>query len=147
MNEEPQRQQTERVVPKGDDGREGTGGPVCLWNTLCRRKLPGTRRNSSGGWQKRRVKPATSIARRSRPSDRSESGYGKPLRRRGPRPRVRAPQARRLGSRPRTRIKRWWTAVLATADALNATLEQMKVVEEMRRTLRELRAVNKLEPN
>jgi len=32
--------------------------------------------------------------------------------------------------------------VRATADSLNATLEQMKVVEEMRRTFRELRDAN-----
>ncbi len=38
-------------------------------------------------------------------------------------------------------------AVRATADALNASLEQMKVVEEMRRTLREIRAVNTLDSN
>ena len=38
-------------------------------------------------------------------------------------------------------------AVRATADALNASLEQMTVVEEMRRTLREIRDVNKLDSN
>jgi hypothetical protein len=38
-------------------------------------------------------------------------------------------------------------AVRATAATLNASLDQMKVVEEMRRTLREIRDVNKLEPN
>jgi hypothetical protein len=37
--------------------------------------------------------------------------------------------------------------VRVTADALNASLEQMKVVEEMRRTLRDIRAVNKLDSN
>ena len=108
------------------------GRPVCLWKTLCRRKLPGTRRNSSGGWQKRRVKPATGIARRSRPSDRSESGYGKPLRRRGPP----AEGARTAGEEARVATEDAHQAVVdavrATADALNATLEQMKVVEEMR---------------
>ena len=36
-------------------------------------------------------------------------------------------------------------AVRATADTLDASLEQMKVVEEMRRTLREVRDVNKLD--
>jgi cell fate (sporulation/competence/biofilm development) regulator YmcA (YheA/YmcA/DUF963 family) len=35
-------------------------------------------------------------------------------------------------------------AVNATAEALEATLKQMHVVEEMRRTLREIRDVNKL---
>ena len=35
----------------------------------------------------------------------------------------------------------------ATADALNASLEQMKVVEEMRRTLRAARDVNTLDSN
>ena len=35
----------------------------------------------------------------------------------------------------------------ATADSLNATLEQMKVVEEMRRTLRDIRDVHKLDYN
>ena len=34
--------------------------------------------------------------------------------------------------------------VRATADSLNASLEEMKIVEEMRRTLREIRDVNKL---
>jgi len=38
-------------------------------------------------------------------------------------------------------------AVRATADALNASLEQMQVVEDMRRTLREIRDVNKLDSN
>jgi cell fate (sporulation/competence/biofilm development) regulator YmcA (YheA/YmcA/DUF963 family) len=37
--------------------------------------------------------------------------------------------------------------VHATADALQATLEHMKVVEEMRRTLRDIRDVNKLDSN
>jgi hypothetical protein len=36
-------------------------------------------------------------------------------------------------------------AVRATAETLHASLEQMKVVEEMRRTLREIRDVNKLD--
>jgi len=35
----------------------------------------------------------------------------------------------------------------ATADILNATLEQMEVVEEMRRTLRDIRDVHKLDSN
>jgi hypothetical protein len=35
-------------------------------------------------------------------------------------------------------------AMRATADTLDASLEQMKVVEEMRRTLREVRDLNKL---
>jgi hypothetical protein len=38
-------------------------------------------------------------------------------------------------------------AVRATADTLNATLEHMKVVEELRRTLREIRDMNKLDSN
>jgi hypothetical protein len=38
-------------------------------------------------------------------------------------------------------------AFRATTDTLNASLEQMKVVEEMRRTLREIKDVNQLEPN
>jgi hypothetical protein len=37
--------------------------------------------------------------------------------------------------------------VRATADSLNATLEEMKVVEEMRRTLRETKGLNKLDSN
>jgi hypothetical protein len=37
-------------------------------------------------------------------------------------------------------------AVRATADT-QATLEQMNVVEEMRRTLREIQDVNKLDSN
>ena len=32
-------------------------------------------------------------------------------------------------------------------EALHATLEQMKAIEEMRRTLREIRDVNKLDSN
>ena len=35
----------------------------------------------------------------------------------------------------------------STTDALNASLEQMRVVEDMRRTLREIRDVNKLDSN
>jgi hypothetical protein len=38
-------------------------------------------------------------------------------------------------------------AVRATADAMNASLEQMEIVEEMRRTLREIKDVNKLDSN
>jgi hypothetical protein len=38
-------------------------------------------------------------------------------------------------------------AVRATADARNASLEQMRVVEDMRSTLREIRDVNKLDSN
>jgi len=37
--------------------------------------------------------------------------------------------------------------VRATADSLNTSLEQMKLVEDMRRTLREIRDVNKLNSN
>jgi len=37
--------------------------------------------------------------------------------------------------------------VHATAEALHATLEQMKVVEEMRRTLRAIQDVNKPDVN
>ena len=35
-------------------------------------------------------------------------------------------------------------AVRATAETLQATLEQMHVVEEMRRTLRDIQSINKL---
>jgi hypothetical protein len=38
-------------------------------------------------------------------------------------------------------------AVRATADTMNASLEQMKVVDEMRRTLREIKDVSKLDSN
>ena len=38
-------------------------------------------------------------------------------------------------------------AVSATAETLQATLENMKIVEDMRRTLRDIRDVNKLGPN
>jgi hypothetical protein len=38
-------------------------------------------------------------------------------------------------------------AVHATADTLQATLEHMKVVEEMRRTLRDIRNAQKHESN
>ena len=37
--------------------------------------------------------------------------------------------------------------VRATADSMSASLEQMKIVEEMRRTLREVKHVDKLESN
>jgi hypothetical protein len=37
--------------------------------------------------------------------------------------------------------------VAATADTLSATLEQMKVVEEMRRTLREIGSPHRLDKN
>jgi len=35
----------------------------------------------------------------------------------------------------------------ATAESLRATLDAMRVMEEMRRTLREIRDVNKLDAN
>jgi hypothetical protein len=38
-------------------------------------------------------------------------------------------------------------AVRATADALNASLEHMRVVEDMRRTLREISDVHELDSN
>jgi hypothetical protein len=38
-------------------------------------------------------------------------------------------------------------AVHATAETLQATLEHMKVLEEMRRTLRQIRDVKKLDSN
>jgi hypothetical protein len=38
-------------------------------------------------------------------------------------------------------------AVRATADTMSASLEQMQVVEDMRRTLREIRDVHKLDSN
>ena len=38
-------------------------------------------------------------------------------------------------------------SVRATADTLHATLDHMKVVEEMRRTLREIQGANKLDSN
>ncbi len=38
-------------------------------------------------------------------------------------------------------------ALTATAETLQATLERMKVVEDMRRTLRDIRDVNKLGSN
>ena len=38
-------------------------------------------------------------------------------------------------------------AVRATADTLNASLEQRKVVEAMRRTLRAIQDVKQIEPN
>ena len=38
-------------------------------------------------------------------------------------------------------------AVRATADALNTSLEQMRVVEDMRRMLREIRDAQKLDSN
>jgi len=37
--------------------------------------------------------------------------------------------------------------VHATAETLRAALDNMKVVEEMRRTLRDIRDVNKLDSN
>ena len=38
-------------------------------------------------------------------------------------------------------------AIRGTADAMNISLEHMKVVEDMRRTLREITDVKKLDPN
>jgi hypothetical protein len=38
-------------------------------------------------------------------------------------------------------------AVRATADALNASLEQMQIVEEMRRTLRDVKDLDELDSN
>jgi len=38
-------------------------------------------------------------------------------------------------------------AVHATAESLEATLEGMRVIEEMRRTLRDIRDMNKLDAN
>jgi hypothetical protein len=38
-------------------------------------------------------------------------------------------------------------AMNATAETMDATLEHMKVVEDMRRTLREIRDINKLDAN
>ena len=38
-------------------------------------------------------------------------------------------------------------AVHATAETLEATLDHMKVVEDMRRTLREIRDLNRLDSN
>jgi hypothetical protein len=38
-------------------------------------------------------------------------------------------------------------AVRATADALNASLEHMRVVEDIPRTLREIRDVHELDSN
>ena len=38
-------------------------------------------------------------------------------------------------------------AVRATAETLHATFENMKFVEEMRRTLRDIRDLNKLDSN
>jgi hypothetical protein len=38
-------------------------------------------------------------------------------------------------------------AVKGTAESLAATLEQMKAVEDMRQTLRDIKNLNGLEPN
>jgi cell fate (sporulation/competence/biofilm development) regulator YmcA (YheA/YmcA/DUF963 family) len=38
-------------------------------------------------------------------------------------------------------------AVSVTADTLRATLDNMQLVEDMRRTLRDIRDVNKLDSN
>ena len=108
--------------------------------SACRRRLPGTRRNSSGDWQRKRVKSATTIATRSKQSDRSESECGTTAET----ARAASEEARGAAEAARQAVV---DTVRATAETLNATFEQMKVVEEMRRTLREIRDVNKLVSN
>ena len=82
------------------------------------------------------MKCAIAIARRSRQSDRSEKRCAKPRRRH-------AWPARRRDSRLRLRVTRCGDDA-RHRRLLNASLEQMKIVEEMRRTLREFRDMNKL---
>ena len=84
------------------------------------------------------MKSATIIARRSKQFDRNESGCGTPLRRRAP------PARRGAAESARQAVV---DEVRATAETLNATLDEMKVVEGMRRTLREIRDVNNLDSN
>jgi hypothetical protein len=80
------------------------------------------------------------IVRRSSLSGRNGSAGEKPRRSHG------AP-LRRLVPRQRSFGQATIEAVHATAETLEATLEHMKVVEEMRRTIRNLRDVNKLDSN
>jgi len=77
------------------------------------------------------------IARRSKQSDRRESSCGTRLRRRI--------SPTRKHALPRTlRGKAVVDAVRATVNTMHASLEQMQVVEDMQRTLREIKDVNKL---
>ena len=90
------------------------------------------------------------IARRSKQSDRNGSGCERPLRLREE-ARMAAETARTASEEARVATDAARHAVVdavrATADALNASLEQMRVVEDLRRTLREIRDVNKLDSN
>ena len=54
------------------------------------------RLNEQGSWPRKRVKSATTIAGRSKPSGRSESSYGNPLKRRA-RPVRRGRSSRKCG--------------------------------------------------
>jgi hypothetical protein len=111
------------------------------------RRQAGTRLNGSDDWRRKRARSATIIARPSKQSDRNESGCGTLLRRRG----LASEEARAAAETSRTASEEARVAtddarpavvdaVQATADALNASFEQMQVVEEMRRTLREIKA-------
>jgi len=114
-------------------------------------EAPRTRRNSSGDSRRNRVRSVTIIARRSKQSDRSESGCERPLRPRAfasEEARIAAETARTASEEARVATEAARHAVVdavrATADA---SLEQMHAVEEMRRTLRETRDLNKLDSN
>jgi multidrug efflux pump subunit AcrA (membrane-fusion protein) len=117
-------------------------------------RLPDARRNSSGNSLKKRVRFVIIIARRSKLFDRNGSGCGETA----DSARIASEEARMAAETARTASEdaRVATdaarhavvqAVRATADALNASLEQMRVVEDMRRTLREIRDVHKLDSN
>jgi hypothetical protein len=88
------------------------------------------RPSDSDGWPRRRVKFATSIATRSRACARSRNDCVKPAS-------VAADDARHAAME----------AVRATADSLTTTLEQMKAIEEMRQTLRDIKALNSARSN
>jgi hypothetical protein len=112
------------------------------------------KRSSSGDWRKKDVRFATIIARHSKRSDSNESSSGTP-----PRPRafaseearVAAETARAAGEEARVATDAARQAIVdavrATADALSASIDQMKVVEDLRRELRAVKDVNRIDRN
>ena len=85
------------------------------------------------------VRFATNTGRPSRRFARSANGSEEPLSRRG------LPAETR--DRPASLPVMPQLPAHATAEWLETTLEHMKMVEDMRRTLREIREANKLDPH
>ena len=98
---EPQRQQTERMRTIADGGEDseqypGLAEDLGMSSEATRNEAEQFRRLAE---EAREVRDHHRDALEQ--SDRSESDYGTPLRRR-------APPARRHGARPRLRVKPWW---------------------------------------